>query len=464
MAARSVAVVLTLLSLAWAGCIGGGDDVKPSDVKANTTVENATCFDSCSKVVAFQETNKTMGTGLDSVNHHHDYWAGRNRVTIFETPAMMTPQQFASADTVNYKAEATFHPPQNTFVYEATEAVEFTIANPQRHACEGEFTLGGFFICHDNLNNQSSSAPALPPAPDPTGGPAGLKLRYKHASTIEWIDAGPLTWGQALKIKITDPRQTDMPHATSSAWEFQVLSPNQYDSTLEFTAKADILRGPADIPLWPGHPDFYATSDSRKILETDAIACDTNTCKLPGYEKAGPTTAQRLVSYGTKTLYVWINISEVFDPNPALAPDNWFLFHVNSTGRTNVTNVFDKTNHSAATLKHAWVLPVDDNGMDSPYADGSRWTFQLGGAFFKAGLSCYGGCADWGAKYHITVIATNHTLPLKEYDMACLGGDYCPTKENGTASQEAAPLGVDEQAGPFTVHGESRMLVAARPE
>ena len=55
----------------------------------------------------------------------------------------------------------------------------------------------------------------------------------------------------------------------------------------------------------------------------------------------------------------------------------------------------------------AQVIPVDDNGMDSPYSDGSKWDLQLGGAFYKQGLSCYGGCADWYAKYHIVVIATN---------------------------------------------------------
>ena len=82
----------------------------------------------------------------------------------------------------------------------------------------------------------------------PTGGPAGLKLRYKHASTIAWIDAGEVAWGKPISIKVTHPTQTDMPHATSSAWEFQVVSPNGTDNTLEIQAKAEILRGGAPYP------------------------------------------------------------------------------------------------------------------------------------------------------------------------------------------------------------------------
>ncbi|MFA5861703.1 MAG: hypothetical protein WDA16_08405 [Candidatus Thermoplasmatota archaeon] len=419
MAARGFAAALIVISTVLAGCINGGNDTVPVKATTNQLGSNATCFDSCSSIVAFEETNKTE-VGAGGVDHPHDYWAGRERVTLFTTDAAMDP-------TPGSSASIDFRPPQGTFVWEGTDHIEFTLSNPQRHACEPAFTLGGQFICHDNLNNQSEDAPKLPGAPDPTGGPPGLKLRYKHAATVAWIDAGEVTWGKPIVIKVTHPTQTDMPHATSSSWEFQVASPNSYDSTLEFSAKAEIVRGIGDIPRWPGHPDFYADSPSRKVLDADAVACDTQGCQLPGNEKAGPISAQKLISYGTRTLYVWLNITDVQAPAPPLEPTSWFLFHSNSTGQQNGTNTFDSAKHPFTQKEHAWVLPVDDNGMDSPYGDGSKWEFALGGSLVSPVLSCYSGCAAWSAKYHITIIATNKALDLKDYEMFCIHTEnYCP--------------------------------------
>lgn len=424
MPSRFVATLCLAILLPLAGCIGGPGDSKDAVVAPTPeATENATCAGSCSNLVAFEETNATEAGG-EGLAHPHDMWNGRERVTIFETQAMMTP---LDADP-NYQAEATFNPPQGTFVFEGTEHVEFTIREPMRHVCPGgQSRLNGYYICHDTLDEIRPGAPALPAAPDPAGGPTGLKLRFKHASTINWIDAGELAWGTPTNIQITVPTQTDMPHATSSAWEFQVVSPNQYDSTLEFVAKAEIVRGVGDIPRWPGHPNFYAESNSRRVLDVDAVACDTSGCELPGSENAGPISPQKLISYGTRSLYVWVNISDSQAPVPPLAPSSWFLYHSNTTGSQNVTNTFDAAGHPVTQKEHFWILPVDDGAMDSPYADGSKWKFQLGGSLITPALSCYSGCAAWNAKYHIVIIATNQELPLEDYEMYCLKRtDYCP--------------------------------------
>jgi hypothetical protein len=415
---RTILLGLVLLGPAAAGCLGGGDDGALDAAATNESALNTTAPDGRGRIVAFEETSATE-EGVGGLDHHHDYWAGRERVVIFETDAMMQPMQ--AEETVAYEAHATFRPPDGTFVYEATETVEFTITKPQRHVCEGEVTLGGEFVCTDNYAG-------VPRVDDPSP-PTGLKLRYKHAITTSWIDAGDIVWDAPVAIKITNPIQTDMPHATSSVWEFQVLSPNKADSTLTFTAKAEIVRDTSgEVPLWPGHPDFYVDSPTRKVLSASWGACDTQGCALAG-DDVGPIHAEKLVSYGTRTLYVWVNITDYQAPNPALAPTNWFLFHRNATGRDNVTNVFDSENHPIDKREHLWILPVDDNGMDSPYADGSRWNFELGAAL-QTLLSCYGGCAQWSAKYTIDIVATNVELPLAEYDMYCLRDDYCPTPDS----------------------------------
>ena len=408
---RTSWIALLLLAPALAGCLNKPTDAGTVETGNESDINRANPLDNRT-LVAFEETNATE-EGVGGVDHDHDLWNGQTRVVLFEMPTMM--------DT---DATATFRPPQGTLVFEGAATIEFTISNPERRACEPFFNLDGELVCTDNAPTYAGG-PALPRAPDPTGGPEGLLLRYKHASTVEWIDVGPLAWGTPTQIKITDALHTDMPHATSSLWEFQVVSPNAYDSTLTFTAKAEMVRGEGDIPLWPGHPNFYAERASREVLNLpDAAACEGASCAFAGDAETGLLKAQKLISYGTKSLHVWLNITEVNAQNPALAPTNWFLYHMNATGRDNFTNPFSEE-ATADKREFYWIFPVDDNGMDSPYGDGSRWSFQLGGSLTTPALSCYSGCADWFAKYSIVVHATNEELPLEEYDNYCLRDEDC---------------------------------------
>jgi len=229
-----------------------------------------------------------------------------------------------------------------------------------------------------------------------------------------------------------------MPHATSSVWQFQVVSPNSYDVTLKFKAKAEIVRAEGEIPLWPGHPLFYTEEKpSRVVVENVAAkACDaglSNTgCVLAG--EVEPVVPSKLISYGTRTLFVWANVTKLNAPNPVTAPSVWFLYHSNATGRTNITNIFDAENYGIEKRELLWVLPVDDGSMDSPYADGSRWSFSLGASYTPPSNpvlpACYGGCAEWSAEYTLTVIASSIELPADQYHMYCLDPEvYCPEEE-----------------------------------
>lgn len=424
---RNLLVGLLLVGATLTGCLGKqGEDAPPVDTVNDTGINAVPPDGRDGKLVAFEETNSTE-EGVGGVDHDHDLWNGQSRVVIFEEKASMEPYP----DDQN-RAFAEFRPPGATadtpaaLIFEGTGSVEFTLANPERRVCPYGGTLDGDYVCTDFGTGTR--------APDPTGGPAGLKLRYKHASTTQWIDVGELVWGTPLPIKITDPRNTDMPHATSSLWEFQVVSPNPQDVTLTFTAKAELVRGDADVPLWPGHPNFYAERSSREVLNNPvAEACDGGTpdlgCATAEPDAVASLAAQKLISYGTKTLHVWVNISEPTFPNPATKPDHWFLYHINATGRSNITDTAAEDVTIDATNLY-WVLPVDDNGMDSPYADGSRWLFKLGASLTTpVGVSCYENCADFYAKYSIVVHATNEELAPDAYHMNCLRPEECPAEE-----------------------------------
>ena len=421
MAARGL-VASSLALLLLAGCIGPEDATDAGTLVNTSSVDNFTAPDGRGNLAAFDETNRTE-EGSGGVDHHHDLWGGKSRVVLLEAAAEMNPR----SDSQN-RAWTTFRPPQGKFVWEGTESVEFTISNPRRHACEPLFTESGRYYCTD-----WAGQPLAPAVPEPNEGPAGLKLRYKHASASDWIDVGELTWGAPLPIQVTQPIQTDMPHATSSLWEFQVVSPNPQDVTLVFDYKVELVRGPVDIPLWPGHPDFYAEKPAREVLNKPVVS------GRPGYgghgaaivpPEAGPAKPDRLISYGTRTLHVWANISDYQAPNPATAPSTWYLYHINATGRANITNPFDFESYAIDNKALYWVLPVDDNGMDSPYADASRWSFELAGAYTPpAGPTFYDGLANYVVKYTLVVHASSEVLPPEEYHMYCLqADDYCPTE------------------------------------
>lgn len=419
------------LSVLAAGCIGGNEDAVGTLDNATSDDPNLAAPEGRAEIKFDNEENVTFEAGAGGVDHHHDYWEGKTRVVIFEQPAKMHPMG-ATRKASEYQAQATFRPAPPALIYEGTAFVEFTITSPGRHLCEGEDTINGDYLCTSNWDGVLG-APNLDPVPDPNP-PTGLKLRYKHASTRDWTDVGEIQWDVPMPIKVMQAIETDMPHATASLWEFQVLSPNQYDTTLAFVAKAELVRGEGVIPLWPGHPNFYPDNmTSRVVLDTVATSGD------PGAFGHGAAIvppdasfvyADKLISYGTRTLHVWINITEVNAPNPVTAPKSWFLWHTNSSGNHNITDSTDTENHGFETREHSWKLPVDDNGMDSPYSDGSRWWFMLGGNFDFVVLSGYGDYANWVAKYNIKVIASSIPLAQEEYDWNCLRPEtICPESE-----------------------------------
>lgn len=408
MAVRALFVAALLLAGVFAGCLGGKDE--PVAVKKTTAANNTTFVKPDGRggdFSAFQETNKTETTGIGASMHDHDYWKGRTRVTLFDLTTPMEP----NPDDSN-EAYRVFHVPlpsatNDGVVYEGTGSVDFTISDPKRHACIGP--AGSFGGPDDHFCSDSPAAGAGPhvdqgAVTDPTGGPSGLKLRYKHASTNTWLDAGELTWGTPLKIKITDAKQTDMPHSTASGWAFEVVSSSPADTTLIFRAKAEIVRGDGSIPPWPAHPLFYADTHVREVCrDCPAVAGEGATAP----PEAGPYSPKRLVSWGTHTIYVWANITDLQTPNPATAPTTWWLSFTNTSGQFNGTDPFDNTNHSADKKSHLWILSVNDGGMDSPYSDSSKWTFDLRGALTTPVITCYSGCADYTVKYTLTILATD---------------------------------------------------------
>lgn len=393
-------VPLLFVALAFAGCLGGGEEVTAADEEA-TNDTGASAAESMpdgreGKLIAFEETNVTE-EGEGGVDHRHDYWQGRERVTIAEQNVRM--MQWAGAtEAVGEVVLAA-----DALVYEGAAKVEMTFSAPKRRACETVVTFNGDFVCTDFATGTRVD--------DPSGGPAGFKVSLRHAATTTWIEVGEIAWGETMVFDITDAKMTDMPHATNTLWGFRVTSTEPDAHTVTFDSVIDIIRAPGEIPLWPGHPEFYALGPERVVLDAEGVTRETGLSGAAGasgqssMEKVVP---EKLISYGTKAIVVTVDIQSLEQLNPAEAPSGWFLQYHNASGRWLSTDWTDPEHPGDATA-HTWVLPVDDGGMDSPYGDGSRWGFRLR-ASFDGGVVACSGCAAYEAQYAIRVVATNVDL------------------------------------------------------
>lgn len=418
--ARGLIVALACSAL-LAGCINGTTGVKPENVtKANgTTVVPTQLPDNRSgTMIAYTENVSTDTMGM----HSHDYWNGRTRVTLFQQHAMLGPAQNPAFPDA-YGTQVVIRPPPGNIVYEGTDHIEITISNPRLHVCDptGDW-YGNEPICTDSLfvaeGPASATAPAGVAAPDPSP-PSSLHLSFLTAADNigQWVDGGTIGWNTATNIPIKDPKEVDMPHSVGSLWMFRISSSNPQDSMLEFDVKAVLVRGTGEIPLWPGHPLFYAKTHYRLVYTGNGESQDNTDTHNGGPAKTN--YPDKLISAGTNTVLVFVNITSLNAPIPTQAPTgsvrSWFLVYHNASYTH--WNLSINPNDTVDKKSLVWVLHSDANGMDSPYATQSRWAFWVRGADSQG---CWGGCTTYDVKYTMTIIATD--LPAGHYDSSFDGG------------------------------------------
>ena len=236
-----------------------------------------------------------------------------------------------------------------------------------------------------------------PGAPDPAP-PGSLRVEVQHAASAAdaWVPAGDARWDAPLVVAVEDATWTDMPHASASLWAFRFRSAAAQDQSLTFDAVVTLVRAAGEVPEWPPHPDFYAEERARVVLEGAGSSREAPGAPF-AYEGAVPT---RLVSSGTRTLIVHVNVTGL---EGALKPTHWTLQFHNASGRYWNLTEWVEAGTTTDRAQLTWVLPVDENGMDSPYAPGSRWELVLRGTMGN----CLGGCAVYDASYEVRAIATD---------------------------------------------------------
>ncbi|HLE97714.1 MAG TPA: hypothetical protein VI997_10125 [Candidatus Thermoplasmatota archaeon] len=416
---RTAIAIVMLTALPLTGCIGADDPAADGLATANTTGSGdvSNVAPDGRKISAFDETNRTEA-GLGGREHSHDYWAGRDRVDIMSGEYGMIPFPLVPGDGyAPATAIVDWQPPPPNIVFEGTAHIEFLL-NDVRHVYTGP---GG------------TPVPGAPELPSVQHAAVHFSLKYITPKEVpgDWRDAGAVVPGTPLIIPVRSD-EVDMPHAIASLWVFRLYTDEANE--VEFNMTITIVHG-EDVEEWPGHPDFYADRTSRVVFDQDT---QTKAFGAHQFLVTGDDTTwnhpQKLISYGTEQLDVFVNITRADSP---VEPTGFFLDYHNAsivpgiqTFDPGQNRVYDSA--SDGSTFH-FVVPVDTGGMDSPYMPSSRWGFRVLAEFSNevvqgcgnreaAGFTIGTSCFPYSVDYHMSVIASGRSTALGVANMTADGG------------------------------------------
>lgn len=369
MRALALLLVLTLL----AGCIRGGDDAVEPASDANATAppaaSNATLPDGRGESLGNKETNRTE-EGVGGVEHRHDYWAGREQAIVFQRDVTFAPFPFfPEGKGSTPKGVAYISLPEGSLVYEGTDKVVVVAAARIR----------------DQTHPQ----------------PAALRLQYRTAADAAWREPVNLALGQPFEIPV-EAKETDMPHSTASLWNFRLVADRPSALVVEaFNVTVTAYKG-REVVDWPGHPDFYAETSERVVLDGDFRSHQYGFPEDGFYEDMdGWIEPTKLVSYGTGLLNVYVNVT-TFASTPPIPATEYVLNVHNATLLSTecCSDVYRDAEGKNDLKSYHFVVPVDTAGMDSPYQPASRWGFRL-----AAVTGAFTDSSTYDVDYHMTIVA-----------------------------------------------------------
>lgn len=379
-APRVSLLALALLLPAFAGCLSS--DEPPSEPEplgeTNASEVNATLPDDRGEAIAFQETNATE-EGAGGVEHLHDYWGGAERVDVFvgDVSFFVTPV-YPDGEGSQARSIAYIKLPPPNLIYEGASEVQILVQAP---------TLDG--------------TTPMPVAP-------ALTLTYRTASSDAFVDGGAITYAQALVLPVA-ARETDMPHSVSSLWAF-ALKTDKPEMFTSVNVTITAIKG-SKVVDWPGHPDFYKDRSERVVMDADLNVHRQGIEEGLLYGTASSwTPPEKLISYGTGYLDVFVNISSASSSNGA-PPTGFFLEYHDATildAEDSFNDRIDDTEGGRAYDDefYHFVVPVTAEGMDGPYQPSSRWGFRMVATFAETpAASLCPGCFAYDIEYHMTIVA-----------------------------------------------------------
>ena len=423
MAGRAWLIVLVVLGAALGGCLGG--DAPPADdlsAQGNDTTEgvldandSTAAPDGRGDIAAFKETNKTE-TGMGGMMHAHDYWQGRERVTLLERDMWFVPLpvQPCRADGQCYPpgtSIADIDLPEPMLVYEGTDHLEVKFSNLRVVPVDAAVPNPAVTMAFDYLT-------AADDANEFRTGVEGAK-----ADEVYEVPVAPL--------------EADMPHQVKSLWLFRIYTKDMTSGadsatsvSVYFNFTVTAVKG-REVVDWPPHPDLYANSPVRTIADGSYA---TQAKGWADYWVSGADAnwvyPERVVSYGTERLEVTIT-KKAFQSSVPVEPDFFYLEYRNASYLSKLGNgdlsgerLVDPSTDGTT---YQFTIPVDEYGMDTPYGQSSRWAFRFMARYGDAdGSRCPGsqsimqGCQwfPYALDYDMKIVAHGHSTAAGTKDVA----------------------------------------------
>ncbi|MEA3137659.1 MAG: hypothetical protein QOC71_1940 [Thermoplasmata archaeon] len=281
--------------------------------------------------------NGSMAAG----SHIHDYWGGRDRVTVLDAESGGSASCSGCTDGMVFQSR---RPDEGLIVPQGTAWVNGTFT----HTSDGKDQFSGF------------------------------ELWVKTAMDSEPKRWGPLESGVPFSINTTQG-ENDPPHYVLSLWVFQVKALGGDDIHVggTYTWKVEAVRGLPLIP-YPPHPDRWNGATELDLLS------DSGGTELT-YEAEIPT-------FGTMTSCYSGCPGRHILPNGAVIPFD--TDHVEVTVRITggAPAGLGLSYHGADTWSESkaagvmstgtpgetlFTIPIEGSMADSPYAPQSLWEFQV---------------------------------------------------------------------------------------
>ena len=322
-------------------------------------------------------------TDLGHMPHMHDYWSGRERVTLFdgEVPAGDGGDPFVWLVRVpeGQVGAVPWRLPDGEVVMEGTGQMDLTA---------------------------SWDDPLV----------SSLAVTYRTGPNAEWSAPLALPAGKTASIAIA-PAMTDMPHMTASRWEF-AFHPAESPGTLmgPFDLRVEIVKL-RDIMLFPGHPELFHGLPEKTLHDREHAHEEASYAKrVPSLVTQGEfgektVAPDALVPMETLAMRVELDIIET-SASPGEVAEIRFFYRAADTSYLGHPAVLPLEG-SLEEGRVVYQFPVEPAQTDPPYADASQWLFFIEPATKFTGAEqepTAGGATDVSIKYRLKIIAYDHPL------------------------------------------------------
>lgn len=301
------------------GCLGGA----PAAVESPVTPPP----------VVVTDPRDFSALGNASGAHLHDYWGGKERLTVMEEATETGGLLFG--DLLRY----TFRPPAGSVVPQGTARVEVTFG--------------------------WSGSPL-----DAHGQP---ELWVKSARDREAVRLGPVEQGQSLTVESAN-EMNDLPHQSVSAWEFVFALPRpgpaqpiHFQGTV--TILVDAVRG-LDIPLYPAHPDRWGGATEIALFEETRERVVFDGDLETGYRCYGGCPGRHAPADGIVVPFDAAVVEVVLDDRAAAGARLGLKFH-----GADSREFVPLTPESEDGGRRVYRILVERGTGDGPYAQQSLWEF-----------------------------------------------------------------------------------------